>query len=197
MCSIQLHLKRDLMYISLLTIYLFAWHKFNFNSPRRSSLIALCKPLETFPWNISIISSIESSRNESSCSLVRWKTQMSELNNKFHVFSHHFLPSFFALLKLVLSPRQELFASRLPLPFPSHHSLRPLFSLSSPNPPLSIYPEIPTRDGWERARGFYTLMLGCKLRFTKLSKAYRHDRVEVRLETKRGQSIKQVPVRNT
>ena len=40
---------------------LFTWHKFNFNSPRRSSLIALCKPLETFPWNISIISSVESS----------------------------------------------------------------------------------------------------------------------------------------
>ena len=59
---------------------LFAWHKFNFNSPRRSSLIALCKPLETFPWNISMISSVESalSMNESSCSLVRWKTQMSE-----------------------------------------------------------------------------------------------------------------------
>ena len=57
---------------------LFAWHKFNFNSPRRSSLIALCKPLETCPWNISIISSVESSMNESSCSLVRWKTQISE-----------------------------------------------------------------------------------------------------------------------
>ena len=62
---------------------LFAWHKFNFNSPRRSSLIALCKPLETFPWNTSIMSSVESSifaihKNESSCSLVRWKTQMSE-----------------------------------------------------------------------------------------------------------------------
>ena len=29
-------------------------------------------------------------------------------------------------------------------------------SLSSPSPPLSIYPEIPTRDGWERACVFST-----------------------------------------